>query len=98
METYGIMRRGGRRALDELYAASARSTAEGGQDTRDIRLIRSYLLAETNGSWGTLCTCQASTPESRRHTAAAAHMVTTDAADAAREKGHSKPGREHQNA
>jgi hypothetical protein len=76
VETYAIMRRGGWRTLEELRAATARSTAEGDKTPDDIRLIRSYLLAETNGSLGTLCICQASSPEAiRRHATAAALPV-----------------------
>jgi hypothetical protein len=76
VETYAIMRRGGWRTPEELYAATARSTAEGDKTPDDIRLIRSYLLAETNGSLGTVCICEASSPEAiRRHAVTAALPV-----------------------
>jgi hypothetical protein len=68
METYMILRRGGWRTPDELQAAAARSSAEADKTPDDIRWIRSYVLAETDGSLGTVCIYQASSPEAiRRH-------------------------------
>jgi Protein of unknown function (DUF4242) len=60
METYVIFRRGGWRAQDELHQAAERSTVEGDRMPEDIRWIRSYVLAETDGSLGTVCIYQAS--------------------------------------
>jgi hypothetical protein len=60
METYVILRRGGWRAADELRQAAERSTAEGDRMPDDIRWIRSYVLAEADGSLGTVCIYQAS--------------------------------------
>jgi hypothetical protein len=48
-----ILRRGGRRTPDELQQA-ARSIAEGDRAPDDIRWIRSYVLAEADGSLGTV--------------------------------------------
>ena len=66
METYMILRRGGWRTPDELQAAAARSGAEADKTPDDIRWIRSYVLAETDGSLGTVCIYQASSPEAIR--------------------------------
>jgi hypothetical protein len=66
METYVILRRGGWRTPDELQDAADRSTAEGEQMPDDVRWIRSYVLAETDGSLGTVCIYQASSPEAIR--------------------------------
>ena len=63
METYVILRRGGWRTPEELKAAAARSTEEGDQMPDDVRWIRSYVLAEPDGSFGTVCIYQASRPE-----------------------------------
>jgi hypothetical protein len=60
METYVVLRRGGWRARDELRQAAERSTAEGDRMAEDIRWIRSYVLAEADGSLGTVCIYQAS--------------------------------------
>ena len=68
METYVILRRNGWRTADDLKAAAERSTAEGEKMPDDVRWIRSYVLAEPDGSVGTVCIYQASSPEAiRRH-------------------------------
>jgi hypothetical protein len=72
MDTYVILRRNGWRTADDLREAAARSTAEGERMPDDVRWIRSYVTAETDGSVGTVCIYQASSPEAiRRHAAAA---------------------------
>jgi len=76
MDTYVILRRNGWRTADDLSEAAARSTAEGEKMPDDARWIRSYVLAENDGSVGTVCIYQASSPEAiRRHAAAAALPV-----------------------
>ncbi len=72
METYVILRRGGWRTAADLEEAAARSTAEGERKEDEIRWIRSYVLSETDGSVGTVCIYEASSPEAiRRHALAA---------------------------
>ena len=72
METYVILRRGGWRTAEDLQEAAARSTLEGGRMSDDVRWIRSYVTAETDGRVGTVCIYQASSPEAiRRHASAA---------------------------
>jgi len=72
METYVILRRGGWRTAADLQGAAARSTAEGERMPDDVAWIRSYILAERDGTVGTVCIYQASSPEAiRRHAAAA---------------------------
>ena len=72
METYVILRRGGWRTGDDLREAAARSTVEGERMSDDVRWIRSYVTAETDGRVGTVCIYQASSPEAiRRHASAA---------------------------
>jgi hypothetical protein len=66
MQTYVILRRNGWRTGDELGEAAARSTAEGDEMPDDIRWIRSYVLQEEDGSVGTVCIYQASSPEAIR--------------------------------
>jgi len=76
MNTYAILRRHGWRTGEELEEAAARSTAEGERMQDDVRWIRSYVLGETDGSVGTVCIYQASSPEAiRRHAGAAALPV-----------------------
>jgi sporulation protein YlmC with PRC-barrel domain len=72
METYVILRRGGWRTAADLAAAAERSTVEGERMPDDVAWIRSYVLEELDGSVGTACVYQASSPEAiRRHAAAA---------------------------
>jgi len=76
METYVIVRRNGWRTAEELQQAAERSTVEGDRMPDDIAWIRSYVLAETDGSLGTVCIYQASSPEAiRRHAYAASLPV-----------------------
>ena len=64
MKTYVILRRGGWRSAEELEAAAARSSEVGDEEMPDdIRWIRSYVLAESEGGLGTVCIYQASSPE-----------------------------------
>jgi hypothetical protein len=74
MQTYVILRRGGWATAADLEAAAARSTAEGDKRPEDILWIRSYVLDETDGTVGTVCVYQASSPEAIREHAAAADL------------------------
>jgi Protein of unknown function (DUF4242) len=63
VQTYVILRRGGWRSAEELEEAAARSKQVGDDEmSDDIRWIRSYVLAESNGELGTVCVYQASSP------------------------------------
>ncbi len=74
METYVILRRNCWRTTSELEEAAARSTAEGERMEDDVRWIRSYVLGEADGSVGTVCIYEASSPEAIRSHAAAADL------------------------
>ena len=63
METYVILRRNGWRTAEDLQQATARSIAEAERTPDEVRWIRSYALAEQDGSVGTVCIYQASSPE-----------------------------------
>jgi thiamine biosynthesis protein ThiC len=80
METYVILRRGGWRSADELAAAAERSTAEGERTPDDIAWIRSYVLEELDGSVGTVCVYQASSPEAIRRHATVAELPVDEIA------------------
>jgi flavin-binding protein dodecin len=68
METYVVLRRGGWTSPEELDQALARSVAEGDKMADEIRWLRSYVLAESNGGLGTACIYEARNPEAiRRH-------------------------------
>jgi sporulation protein YlmC with PRC-barrel domain len=66
MQTYVILRRRAWPTADDLKAAGARSLAEGEKMPDDIAWIRSYVLSEVDGSVGTVCIYQASSPEAVR--------------------------------
>ena len=74
METYVILRRQGWRTADDLREAAARSTRAGERMPDDIAWIRSYVTAEADGSVGTVCIYQASSPEAIRAHAQAADL------------------------
>jgi hypothetical protein len=74
METFVILRRNGWRTPGDLQEAAARSMAEGDKVPDDIRWIRSYVLGERDGSVGTVCIYQASSPEAIRAHAKAADL------------------------
>ena len=73
MDTYVILRRNGWRSPAELEAAAQRSAQVGDEEMPDdVAWIRSYVLEELDGSVGTVCVYQASSPEAiRRHATAA---------------------------
>ena len=66
MDLYVILRRRGWATPGDLRDAAARSTAEGERMPDDVRWIRSYVTAEPDGSVGTVCVYEASSPEAIR--------------------------------
>jgi uncharacterized protein DUF4242 len=74
VNTYVILRRGGWRTADELREVAERSTAEGERMSDDVRWIRSYVLAEPDGSVGTVCIYEGTSPEAIRAHAGAAEL------------------------
>ena len=74
MDTYVILRRSAWEDADDLGQGADRSTAVGEEMPDDVRWIRSYVLAEQDGSVGTVCIYQASSPEAIRAHASAAEL------------------------
>ena len=76
MDTYVILRRGAWESPQELGQAAERSRAVGDEQmAEDIRWIRSYVLREPDGSVGTVCIYEASSPEAiREHASRAQHV------------------------
>jgi hypothetical protein len=66
MQLYAIRRRNGWKDGPALEAAAAKSTEEGDKMSSDIRWIRSYVVTEEDGSLGTVCIYEASSPEKIR--------------------------------
>ena len=84
MNTYVILRRGGWRSPEELQAAAARSTQVGNEEmSDDIRWIRSYVMAESEGGLGTVCIYQATSPEKIREHAERADLPVTEIVEVA---------------
>jgi hypothetical protein len=79
MDTYVILRRHGWGSGDELQAAGERSAQIADEQMPDdIRWIRSYALAEEDGTVGTVCIYQASSPEAIRDHAGRVGMPATE--------------------
>ena len=75
MELYAILRRSGWRSGPELEEAAARSTKVGNEEMADdVRWIRSYVLDEPDGSVGTVCIYEATSPEAIRKHASCADL------------------------
>ena len=75
MNQYAILRRNGWRTPGDLQEAAARSTSVGESEmSEDIRWIRSYVVQEEDGSLGTVCIYEASSPEKIREHASKADL------------------------
>ena len=75
MQQYVILRRSGWRSGADLEEAAGRSSKVGDEDMPDdIRWIRSYVLDEGEGTVGTVCIYEASSPEAIRKHAEAADL------------------------
>jgi sporulation protein YlmC with PRC-barrel domain len=75
MQTFVILRRSGWSTPEELEAAAMRSKQVGEEQMpEDVRWIRSYALAEEDGSVGTVCVYQATSPEAIRQHAERADL------------------------
>ena len=67
MNLYVIRRPGAWASLAELEAAGAKSAKVGNEEMADrVRWIRSYVVKEGDGRFGTFCIYQARDPESIR--------------------------------
>jgi hypothetical protein len=79
MELYAILRRNGWQSGAELEEAAARSTKVGAEEMPDdVRWIRSYVLDEDDGSVGTVCIYEATSPEAVRRHASLAELPVDD--------------------
>ena len=73
MDTYVIRRKNAWKSPEELEQVAARSKEVADNEfPTDVRWIRSYVIAEEDGTLGTVCIYQATSPEAiRKH----AHRV-----------------------
>lgn len=74
MQTYAILRRSGWRSPEDLQESVERSRKVGDEEMPDrVRWLRSYALAEEDGSLGTVCIYEATDSEAVRE-----HAVRAD--------------------
>jgi uncharacterized protein DUF4242 len=66
MNTYLVVRRRAWPEIEDLREAAKRAESALERTPDDVRWIRSYHLAEPEGSWGTVCVYQATSPEALR--------------------------------
>lgn len=79
MDTYVILRRHGFKDPADLEEAAARSTAQGEEMGEDeVRWIRTYALAEGDGTVGTVCVYQAASPEALERHAGGAQLPSDE--------------------
>jgi hypothetical protein len=79
MDLYVIRRPSGWRSEQELQAGAARSKQVGDDEmSADIRWIRSYVVQEADGTLGSFCIYEASSPEKIREHAVRAGIPATD--------------------
>jgi len=75
VKLYAIIRRRGWKAPKDLEEAAGRSTQVGNEQMADkVRWIRSYVLAEPEGSVGTVCIYEAESPDALREHASRADL------------------------
>jgi hypothetical protein len=75
MNTYAILRRRGWRSPDDLKEAAGRSSEVGDEEMPDqVRWIRSYALAEDDGTVGTVCIYEATGEDAIREHAERADL------------------------
>ena len=64
MNQYAILRRNGWKTPDDLHAAAARSKNVGDTEmANEVRWIRTYVVQEPDGTLGTVCIYEATSPE-----------------------------------
>jgi Protein of unknown function (DUF4242) len=66
VKTYVVIRRCGWQSIDGLREAAKRAESALEWAPDDVRWLRSYLLAESEGTVGTVCIYQATSPEALR--------------------------------
>jgi len=79
MNLYAILRRNGWKTPDDLHAAAGRSQKVGDTEmSNDVRWIRSYVMAEPDGTMGTVCIYEATSPEALQKHASRAQLALSE--------------------
>ena len=79
MNLYAILRRNGWKSPDDLHAAAGRSKKVGDTEmANDVRWIRTYVMAEPDGTLGTVCIYEATSPEAIQKHANRAELACSE--------------------
>jgi hypothetical protein len=78
MNQYAILRRNGWKNPDDLHAAADRSKKVGADMANDVRWVRTYVMAEPDGTLGTVCIYEATSPDAIQKHAARAELACTE--------------------
>jgi hypothetical protein len=74
LQTYAVLRRSGWEEIAGLREAAKRAESALGWTSEEVCWVRSYFLAEADGSVGTVCIYRAASPEAVRAHAARARL------------------------
>jgi hypothetical protein len=79
MNLYAILRRNGWKTPADLHTAAGRSKKVGDTEmSNDVRWIRSYVISEPDGSLGTVCIYEATSPEAIKEHANRAELALSE--------------------
>ncbi|MGH7434877.1 MAG: nickel-binding protein [Polyangiaceae bacterium] len=79
MNLYAILRRNGWKTPDDLHTAAGRSKKVGDAEmANDVRWIRSYVMQEPDGTLGTVCIYEATSPEAIQKHANRAELACSE--------------------
>lgn len=79
MNQYAILRRNGWKTPEDLHAAAGRSKQVGDAEMPDeVRWIRTYVVAEPDGTLGTVCIYEATGPEAIQKHANRAELALSE--------------------
>jgi hypothetical protein len=79
MNQFAILRRNGWKTPDDLHAAAARSKKVGDTEmANDVRWIRTYVIQEADGTLGTVCIYEATSPEAIEKHASRAELALSE--------------------
>jgi hypothetical protein len=79
MNQYAILRRNGWKTPEDLHAAAGRSKQVGDTEMPDeVRWIRTYVVTEPDGTLGTVCIYEATSPEALQKHANRAELALSE--------------------
>lgn len=79
MNQYAILRRNGWKTPNDLHVAAGRSKKVGDEEMpNDVRWIRSYVMQEPDGTLGTVCIYEATSPEAIQKHANRAELACSE--------------------